>query len=616
MRSVAILLLAALPLRAAPPVRVADFELRDARGNLHRLIDREAKATVVVFLGLDCPLANLYAPRLGELHREFGPRGVRFVSVNSNRHDDLAGLLRFSKEHRLPFAYLKDAGGKVADAFKAERTPEAFVIDREGMVQYRGRIDDQYEPGLQKPKVGRRDLAEALVETLAGKPVSVPATTATGCRISRGAGGGNASAFNYRRDIEPIIHAHCQGCHRPGQIAPFSLTSYKDVCDWSATIAEVVTAGRMPPWHADPKHGKFSNDPSLSADEKRKLLAWIDADCPEGDPADDGDGPPPRRFTDGWAMPQPDKVFALPEPFAVPAEGVVEYQLIEVDPGFKEEVWVTAAEIRPGNRRVVHHCSVFLRPPGAKGEEVAEAGRLGSFCLAAYAVGTPPMILPEGMAKRIPAGWKFLFVLHYTPVGTPQSDRTEIGLKLVPADQVRKEVATKLLYDEFISIPPHAANHRVWKSWKLDKDMLLLALFPHMHLRGKSFLYEAEYPDGTKETLLSVPAYDFNWQHRYVLAEPKRIPAGTTLVCTAIYDNSAANPANPDPNATVLTGKQSWDEMFNGYFEVALADEDLIEEEAARRIALEWRAAALTGLIVAPIMLWWARRRRAKWAAA
>jgi hypothetical protein len=265
----------------------------------------------------------------------------------------------------------------------------------------------------------------------------------------------------------------------------------------------------------------------------------------------------------------------MPKPFTVPAEGVVEYQLIEVDPGFTEDKWIRAAEIRPGNRKVVHHCTVFLEPSPAGAQSVP--GRLGSYCLATTAPGTPPLVLPDGMAKFVPAGWRFLFVLHYTPVGTVQTDQTSIGLVLADPQQVRQEVVTTLLYDPDLCIPPHAANHPVEKSWQAPQDILLLAMFPHMHLRGKSFRYEAQYPDGSSEILLDVPRYDFNWQNRYVLAEPKRLPAGTTVRCTAHYDNSADNPANPDAEATVHTGTQSWEEMFNGYFDWAPADQDLTQ---------------------------------------
>jgi hypothetical protein len=233
------------------------------------------------------------------------------------------------------------------------------------------------------------------------------------------------------------------------------------------------------------------------------------------------------------------------------------------------------------------------------------------------APGTPPLVLPDGMAKRIPAGWRVVFVVHYTAVGSVQTDQTRLGLKFADPRAVKKEVATKLMYDLDLRIPPGAAGHEVSQTWEMRRDVLLLSLFPHMHLRGKSFRYTARYPDGAEEVLLDVPRYDFNWQHRYNLAEPKRLPAGTRLCCTAVYDNSADNPANPDPGATVRTGTQSWEEMFNGYFDVVLADQDLTRESAwpwvlwRRAQALCRPQAALLAVLFGGIFL--ARRRLARW---
>ena len=378
----------------------------------------------------------------------------------------------------------------------------------------------------------------------------------------------------YYRDITPIFQQHCQNCHRQGQVAPFALTTYDDAVAWAETIAEVVEQRRMPPWHADPRYGRFANAPSLSEKQRRKILRWIECGTPAGEP---NDAPQPAaaiEFTDGWAMGLPDAVVAMAQPYLVPAEGVIEYQTFDLDPGFSEDRWVQAVEIKPGNRAVVHHATVYLKPPGC--DQPVEQGTLGSFCLAATAPGTPPLMLPDGMAKRVPAGWHFLLVVHYVTVGSPQSDQTLIGLKFSEPYLVRKEVATRLLLDESLCIPPGASNYRVERAVRLSDDLLLVSMFPHMHLRGKSFRYEAHYPDGRDEVLLSIPRYDFDWQNRYDLARPKRLPAGTVVRCVVEYDNSPANPRNPDATATVVAGPRSTDEMFNGYFDVALADREAI----------------------------------------
>ncbi len=587
------------------------FQLPDARGKLHQLSDwHDSKWIVVVFLGVDCPLARLYGPRLTELAREFAPRGVVFVAIDSNQHDAPSDLQRYLRMHRLPFPFLRDVGNVVADQFGAERSPEVFILDERRAVRYRGRIDDQYGVGIQRPQPTRRDLAVALEELLTDRPVSQPLCPASGCRISRVKKWAGQGPITYCRDIAPILQKHCQTCHRPGQIARFPLTSYKAVTGWAATIRDVVGERRMPPWHADPRHGKFANDPSLTDGEKQLLFAWIDGGCPQGDP---GDLPPPPAFAEGWTIPAPDVVLTIAEPFTVPADGVLEYQYFVVDPGFREDRWIQAAEIRPGNRAVVHHCNVFLQPPGSS--DFAEPGALGSFCLAAAAPGTPPLILPEGMAKRVPAGWRFVFVIHYTTVGSVQTDQTCLGLKFADPRTVKKEVATKLMVDPDLCIPPRAAEHQVSQTWLVNRDVLLLGFFPHMHLRGKSFRYEALYEDGTSEILLDVPRYDFNWQNRYELAEPKRLPAGSRLRCTAVYDNSADNPANPDPTAEVHAGTQSWDEMFNGYFDVVLADEDLTQPVPWQ--LRPWQAArpffrpGIAGLLLALGGVYLSRRRLA-----
>jgi peroxiredoxin len=551
--------------------RIEDFTLRDYRGAERRLSDwKDTRLLVIAFLGADCPLAKLYGRRLGELEKEFAPH-LAVVGINANQHDSLRAIGRYAHQHDLSFPILKDSDNRVADRFGASRTPEVFLLDEHRKVRYRGRVDDQYGVGLQRARATRRDLAEAIKELLKGRAVSVPVTAAAGCLIDRLDRASAAGRITYNRHIAPLLHKHCVSCHRRGQVAPFPLTNYRQAQGWAETILEVVEEGRMPPWHASPRHGRFANDPRLAAGDKKHLAEWVKSGCPEGDPAD---LPSLPRFTDGWNIPEPDVVVSMPHDFTVPAEGVVEYQYFEVDPGFSEDRWVRAAEIRPGNRAVVHHCTVFLKPPG---DEVKAQGKLGSVCLAATAPGTPPLLLPDGMAKKIPAGWHLLFVLHYTPIGSVQKDRTSIGLVLADPKEVRKEAATHLLYDDDLAIPPHAANHRVEHLWQAPADILLLAMFPHMHLRGKSFRYEAVYPSGQAEVLLEVPKYDFNWQHRYVLAEPKRLPAETLIRCVAVYDNSEDNPTNPDPSQTVRAGKQSWDEMFNGYFEWALADEDLTQ---------------------------------------
>jgi peroxiredoxin len=566
----------------------SDVVVVDERGNARRLADWEpGRVLVVAFVSDECPLAELYAERLAELAGRFGPRGVGFVGLAPSRRDSTETIAGFAAAHHLEFPVVADDGARVAARLGATRTPSVVVLDRARAIRYRGRIDDQYRRETRRAQPGRCDLAAALEALLADRPIVPPETESVGCPIGSERPDPETDRssidyiYTYERDVAPILTRRCVSCHRKGQAAPFALTTYRQASGWAEAMAEAVEERRMPPWYADPRFGRFANDPHLSEPEIATLVAWARGGRAKGDPRPveaGGSGfsevEAASASVSAWSINQPDLVLAIPRPFSVPAQGIIDYQQFEVDPGFREDRWVAAAEIQPGNRAVVHHCTVFLKPPGAVDPEYTP-GALGSFCLEAMAPGTPPMVLPPGMAKRIPAGWTLVFVLHYTTNGTPQTDRTRIGLRFAPAAAVRREVLTRLLYDPDLAIPPHASDYRVEQSWQAPADLLLLAMFPHMHLRGKSFRYEADYPDGTTETLLFVPRYDFNWQPRYVLATPKRLPAGTTVRCIAHYDNSAANPANPDPGATVRTGKQNTDEMFNGYFDIALADQDL-----------------------------------------
>lgn len=538
--------------------KAAEFRLTGADGKQLGLSDlADKQAVVVLFLGTECPLARLYAPRLTELANEFAAQGVTFVGIDSNLQDTAEEIAAYAKEHGLPFPVLKDDGNIVADAYGAVRTPEVFVLDATRTVRYRGRIDGQYEPGLQKTNNPRSDLKLALEELLAGKAVSVPSTEAVGCHIGRRpkSGGGEVT---YSREIARIFQNRCVECHRDGEIGPFALTSYEDAIGWAETIREVVDEGRMPPWFADPKIGHFINDARLSDEEKRQIFAWVDAGCPEGDKQD---LPEPRVFAEGWNIPQPDLVLKMAEqPYKVPAEGIIDYQHFTVDPGFTEDMWMVACEARPGNRAVVHHILVFLQSPGGQSD------LLRGSLLAAYAPGSPPRMMEGGMAKKIPAGSKIVFQMHYTTNGREQVDLSTLGLKFVKEREVNQIAESGWAINVVFQIPPGAKNHKVVSQYRFKQDKLLLSMTPHMHMRGKSFRYEAIYADGTREVLLDVPRWDFNWQIDYILAKPKLMPKGSTIYCEAYYDNSADSPTNPDPTKTIRFGEQTWDEMMIGWF--------------------------------------------------
>ncbi|MGE0538355.1 MAG: redoxin domain-containing protein [Pirellulales bacterium] len=556
---------------------IAEFSLRDYRGREWSLSDlADRRFVVVAFLGTECPLAKLYAARLNNLAEAYGQRGVAFLGIDSNRQDSLTEILHYARVHGIEFPVLKDVGNLVADQFAAERTPEVFVLDAERRVRYRGRIDDQFEVGVQRAAPVRRELQQALDELLAGREVTTPRTTAPGCWIGRVLTPSpklNGPQVTWSEHIASIFQRHCQECHRPGEIAPFPLMSYADVQGWEEMIREVVEQERMPPWGADPHYGDFVNDVRLTDEEKRLIFAWIAQGAPEGDPRK---APPPMKFPSGWHIAvEPDQVVYISEqPFTVPATGPIEYQWFEVDPGFTEDKWVKAAEARPDNRAVVHHVTVYFKPPGANTYNLNLRKRINlltGFAPGKTAVNTPDM----GIAFFLPAGTKFLFEMHYTSTGVVEQDRSSLGLLFAKPEEVHKQVNCVLVANDQFAIPPHDADYEVKSEYAVDEDSLLISLSPHMHLRGKSFLYEVLYPDGVRETLLSVPHFDFNWQHNYQLRDWKLLPKGSRVLCTAHFDNSADNLANPDPNDTVRWGDQTWEEMMIGSIAIAPAHQDI-----------------------------------------
>jgi peroxiredoxin len=577
-----------LPIDRGVGKPVPQVTLKDSTGRMARFPDFEGKkALVVVFVATGCPVGDLYLPRLGDLAREYEARGVKFVAIDSNRGEEPHRIAEHLVRHGAAFPVVIDGGHVAADALMAARTCEALVIDADRRLRYRGAIDDQYTRSAHRDRPTRRHLAEALDAVLAGREVAVKATPVSGCPIEgnevatrkpaprrvRGtplAGVEEAEPgekpievgrVTYATDIATIVQQRCQECHRPGQVGPFSLLSYDEARRRSAAIREVVEERRMPPWHADPRHGKFSNDRHLTALERAKLIAWIAQDCPLGDPKE---LPPPRAFPAGWVIGTPDVVIEMPEPFVVKAEGTLPYQTFRVPTNFEEDTWVRAVEVRPGEPSVVHHITVAVADPNAG---FLAALRDQDQWLGNYAPGFSFQVYPEGMGKLVPAGSNLVIQVHYTPIGREMADRSRVGLLLNEA-RPRWRVASINHCTMFFAIPPGAPNHEVNSRLTLRSDTTLLSLRPHMHLRGKDFKITVTYPDGSSEVLLSVPAYDFGWQEEYQLTEPKRMPKGTRIDCLAHFDNSADNPANPDPTKTLRFGMQTDNEMMCAVLEV------------------------------------------------
>ena len=387
----------------------------------------------------------------------------------------------------------------------------------------------------------------------------------------------------FYRDILPILQGHCQTCHRSGEVAPMALETYEDTRLWSSRIAKAVQSKMMPPWFTDARYGRFSNDPSLSEQQIATLLAWVKADAPAGNPHD---APTPPKWPDGWNVAKPDAVLQMPKPVNIPADGDVEYTYEIVPTGFSQDKWVQMAEVRPSSPQHVHHAVVYVRPPGsnwlrrapigtpftastlADAQDRLDAHGTTSDLLLVYAPGSSPDRWPDGMAKFVPAGSDIVFQIHYTTNGQAGHDQTSIGLVFAKTMPVQRVITLQLNDHSFI-IPPDADDFRVETQGTLPHDATLLSLFPHMHLRGKRFEYDIIRPDGSIEPLLRVN-YHFHCQLSYRLAEPRLLRAGTKLRAVAWYDNSRNNPHNPDPDATVTWGDQTYQEMMVGFFDVAV----------------------------------------------
>jgi thiol-disulfide isomerase/thioredoxin len=533
--------------------------LRDLRGSRRALHDfKNYKAVVLVFLGTECPVSNLYLPRLLELEKKYRDKEVQFLAVYPNEKEDLDQVAVHSYDRDIPFPVLKDAGQKLADQAGVTRVPSVAVLDGEFVLRYRGRVDDQYTAAHRRPKPSRADLAEAIEDVLAGKKVRVAETEVDGCLIGRPAKATVNADVTYSRQVARILQNNCQTCHRPGEAAPFSLLTYEDAVKHGRMIKEVTTQRRMPPWHADPRHGKFANDRRMSRADVDALATWVDAGMPKGD---EKDMPRAIDWPKGWKMGQPDLVFQMPEEFEVPADGTLPYKHWVVDTNFTEDKWVTKAEARPGTPSVVHHVVVYILKAG---EERPFSPDGGMSVLVGWAPGDLGLNCPPETALRIPKGARLRFELHYTPNGTKTKDRSQVGITFAPKPP-KYEMLMNSFDNEAIKLAAGDPHCRAETTFRIRADARILSFVPHMHWRGKHYSYEAIYPDGRKETLLSVPRWDFNWQSVYQFKDPIKVPKGTKLHGVAHWDNSKNNPLNPDPEKTVYFGLQTWEEMMVGW---------------------------------------------------
>ena len=565
--------------------KAADVRLKELDGTTHTLAEYERgkKALVLVFVGTECPISNSYAEPLSSLAQEFSGRGVQFLAVNSNREESFQTVAEHAKEYRYGFPVVKDETQALADTVGARVTPEAFVLDAGRVVRYHGRIDNQFASRVKKrSEVTSHDLQSALNAVLTGKPVTAAETEAFGCAILRPEKGTATARVTYHRDVQPILQERCESCHRPGQVAPFSLMTYADAKKWAAEIKEFTGSRQMPPWKAEPGHGEFVGSRRLTDTEVKTLADWVGEGAVEGNAKD---APTPKEWADGWTLGKPDLVVTMPEEYHVAATGPDDFRCFVLPTNLTEDKQVIAVEIRPGNPKVVHHVLNFIDITG-KARELDEKdplpgyssgpGGIGIFpsgSVGGWAPGNMPRYLPDGVGRTLPKGSDIVAQIHYHKTGKPETDRTSIGLYFAKKP-VQKQVRIWPLTNLGINIPPDAAHHEVTASMKVPVDVHALTITPHMHLLGKELKVTATFPDGTKKDMVWVKDWDYRWQDSYTYREPLALPKGTQLDLTAYFDNSTANPLNPNnPPKKVTFGEQTTDEMCFAFIEFTLDQE-------------------------------------------
>ena len=544
---------------------IPNLKFKDIRYLNRSLSDfGEPKAVVLVFSNTTCPLVQKYWPKLTKLEATYRDKGVQFVNVNVGGDDEIPEIAQQAIDYGVEFPFVKDVDGSCVRAVGVERTPEVVLLDGKRMLRYRGRIDDQYRIGGGRPLAGREDLVFALDELLAGKEITTTETTGDGCLITLPEEPTVKGEVTFYQDVLPIVQKNCQECHRAGGGGPFALMTREEVTSHAKAIAEVVADRRMPPWYGNRKQ-HFLNERGLKSDERNKIVAWTKTGMAAGD---ETKAPPPETFPDpAWEIGEPDIITSSLETHKLPADGLVDYHHIVLPYIFTRDTWISGAEIKPSNPGVVHHCNMAYLPLGAKfSDENFITGRVP---------GGTAFTLGEGLGFKIPAGSVIGLQIHYTTTGKEEKNRMQVGFRF-PRYVVKQELRHVQVTTRKFEIPPGAAAHPVQAVRTLPVDATGLAMFSHMHLRGKDMTFKALFPNGEEETLLSVPNYHFDWQQNFRWQpNTKKFPKGTKIEVTAHFDNSKFNPYNPDATQAVRFGPQTMHEMMYGFFFYTADGEDL-----------------------------------------
>jgi len=566
---------------AEAPGRLAVRDVRTVDGRPMSLTPAPGGATVVVFLSTECPISNGYSPTLNALAAS-RPAPFAMVGVCVDPDLSTAEVAKHAAEYGLKFPIVRDRDGLIAARFGAKVTPEAFVIDPEGKVRYSGRVDDQYAArGKRNANHKTGELRDAIDAVLAGREVASARVEAVGCPVpARPA----AAAPTYAKEVAPILRDNCQQCHRPGQVGPFPLETYEQARKRAADIADQTSERRMPPWKPSPGFGAaFAHSKALTADEIATLAAWAEAGAPRGNPADE---PAPAAFSTDWALGKPDLIIEAPEPHAVPAEGDDVYRCFVIPTDLPDDMYVSAVEYRPDNRRIVHHILGFVDTSGdARKKDEADPGS-GYMCfggpgvethgdLGGWAPGAEPAFLPDGVGRSLPRKADVIMQIHYHPSGKPELDRSKIGLYFA-RKPTRQTLHWSAAADLGMKIPAGNPNVEIKAEWPVPVDVTALAVSPHMHLLGKDMTMSVTFPDGRSRDLIRIDDWNFDWQNQYFFERPIDLPAGSKLKVVGHFDNSAGNPRNPkNPPVDVKWGEGTTDEMCIGFIAVVKKGQDL-----------------------------------------
>ena len=541
-------------------MRVDDFQLLDHMGVAHRLFYySDAPAIVVMTQGNGCPIVRNAVPAYRQVRDNYQEQGVKFFLLNSNLQDNKTTIAKEVADFGFDIPVLVDENQLVGESLNVTRTAEVFVIDpKSRKIVYHGPVDDRLTYQNQKAKAEFSYLSDALDAIIAEETVKISQVDAPGCIVNFPERDNKETHTNisYHDTIAPILEERCVECHQVGGIGPWAMTSYDMIKGFSPMIREVIRTDRMPPWHSDPNIGSFLHDRSLTSNEIKTLVHWIEAGSPRGegyDPLAD-----PRESLPDWPLGVPDLILTVPS-FDVPATGVVDYQRPYVVNPLEEGKWLRASTVKVGSRESVHHVLTgYLKevPKNGQSNEVRWGASVGG-----YAVGAESTIAREGLGTYIPAGGAIGLQMHYTPFGRAVTDTTQIGLYFYDKRPPRM-LRNSVIMDFSIEIPPGKANHAETAYLEFPKDAELFYAFPHAHYRGQSSTLAIRYPDGREEIILSLPKYDFNWQRAYEFKDPIKVPAGAKLIARYTYDNSTQNAANPDPSKKIVWGDQSFEEML------------------------------------------------------